>query len=102
MCEKARKDKSILHQHYTSVISKTKLNRIFPSGSVIHVSQLSGVLGMFSGPALSSQAFWVNIPHLNSFTYNRQLIPDSLLVMFGCSKDLLHFTTFISFTTLNL
>lgn len=69
--------------------SKTRLNRIFPdvSPTCDRCSAADGTLGylFWSCPMLTK--FWVDIFSLYSVVYNRQMVPDSLLVILGCSND---------------
>ena len=68
--------------------SKTKLNRMFPSVSATcdKCALYDGTLGHLFWSCPKLQNFWDDIFHLYSVIYSKQLIPDSLLIILGCSN----------------
>lgn len=68
--------------------SRTKLNRIFPSVSATcdKCKSDDGTLGHLFWSCPKLRTFWDDIFHLYSEVYGKQLTPDSLLVILGCSN----------------
>ena len=75
----------VIHQLH---FSKTKLNRIFPSVSPTcdKCRSADGSLGHLFWSCPKLRNFWVDIFQLYSDLYAIQLIPDSLIVILGCSN----------------
>lgn len=73
---------------HRSHFSKTKLNRIFPSVSATcdKCKSANGTLGHLIWSCPKLRTFWDNIFHLYSVIYSKRLIPDSLLIILGCSN----------------